>query len=68
MWFTLFVQNQACLFANVSNRKALLSKLMRNFQVRPRAVLHGDNNTQIRGVSKLGGSSYYWLERLLGLT
>lgn len=51
MWFTLFVQNPACLFANVSNRKALLSKLMKNFKVGPRAVFHGDNNTQISGVS-----------------
>lgn len=68
MWFTLFVQNPACLFANVSNRKALLSKLMKNFKVGPRAVFHGDNNTQISGVSKLGGSSYYWLERLLRQT
>lgn len=68
MRFTLFVQNPARLFANVSNRKALLSKLMRNFKVRPRAVLHMDNNTQISGVSKLGGSSHYWLERLFGQT
>lgn len=68
MWFTLFVQNPAYLFANVSNRKALLSKLMRNFKVRPRAVLHMDNNTQISGVSKLGGSSHYCLERLFRQT
>lgn len=58
MWFTLFVQNPACLFANVSNRKALLSKLMKNFKVGPRAVFHGDNNTQISGVSN-------WLAALI---
>lgn len=58
MQFTFLVQNSAHLLANVSNRK-VLSKLMRNFKVRPRAALHMDNNTQISGVSKLGGSSHY---------
>lgn len=68
MGFAVFVQNPAFLFANVSNRKALLLKLMRSFKVRPRAVLHEVNNTQISGVSKLGGNSHYWLEILLGPT